>query len=625
MNRNNPQLVRILMITSIIILVGLSILSNYRIKRLVESSGDLNHTNIVKLELENAYSALSDLESSQRGYIITHDAVFLESYSEDSVIVYLVLNKIDSLLKDNPSQRENGRRLRELIEKRRNYITHVLDESEHQRVKKNEMIIGKDLMKDVHMQIDTMKKEEDRLLAIRTQRWVKESYLNPILITAVSIISIIALVIAYFKIINDLKISDKLREELEESNRKLAEVNKELHAGRERFFKIFENNPVALSFGEIGTNRIIYANKLFYSYFGYTPEEVIGHTSDELKLISPEENARLIPIIMSMLEETRSVEDLQKLPPEETEKLLVKLREKMFRNGFEVEYTRKNGEKFYAVVFYELIDLGRRKYTLTSYQDITERKAIQLHVEKQNEELTRMNKELEEFNYISSHDLQEPLRKIQTFASRIEEIEAGHLSEKGKEIFQRIQNAAHKMQMLIDDLLSYSRMSNAEKKFENVLLSEVLDEVKEDLKEEIQQKQAAIEGAGLCEVNVIRFQMRQLLYNLISNSLKFSEEGRRPVINIICKTVAGSTIPLAGIEKDQDYFHISLSDNGIGFEQEYSGKIFELFNRLHRKSKYKGTGIGLAIVKKIIENHKGVITASGQPGIGARFDIYLPQ
>jgi signal transduction histidine kinase/CHASE3 domain sensor protein len=623
MKRSNPKLVKFVLICGIIILVSLSVLSNLRIKKLIDTSEAVNHTHRIKIELEDAYSTLADLESSQRGYIITRDSVFIRSYWQDSVELRMLLNRLDSLFADNPSQVANVKKLHTLIENRRNYIEHVLSEASHQRIKTDEMLIGRALMDDVHRQMDIMKNEEDRLLNIRTLRWLKESYLNPILITAVSLISIIVLLLAYFKIMRDLKFSNKLSLDLEEGNKRLADLNSELQLNQERFFKIFENNPVALSFGEIGTNKIIYANKLFYKYFGYSPEEVIGHTSEELQLVSPEENARLLPIIMSNLGETRSVEELQNLPIEEMEQLLIKLRERMFKNGFEVKYTRKNGETFYALVYYELIELGKKRYALTSYQDVTEQKKIQQQVERQNEELTRMNKELEEFNYISSHDLQEPLRKIQTFASRIEEIEAGKLSEKGKEIFLRIQNSANKMQMLIDDLLSYSRMSNSERKFERTDLRKIIEEVKDELKDEIMQKQAVVEIEGDCELDVIPFQFRQLVYNLVSNSLKFTDEFRKPVIKVSCNMEPGNPQFVKNPEKT--YCHIRIADNGIGFEPEYSNKIFELFNRLHRKGKYKGTGIGLAIVKKIVENHNGFISATGDPGKGATFDIYIPE
>ncbi|WP_264538528.1 PAS domain-containing protein [Flavobacterium sp. N1736] len=269
-----------------------------------------------------------------------------------------------------------------------------------------------------------------------------------------------------------------------------------------------------------------------------------------------------------------------------------------------------------------------------AFTDIQTEKAFTNELEKQvtartkelehnNMELEKMNKELQSFTYISSHDLQEPLRKIQTFASQIMERESENLSDVGKDKFQRMQNAAKRMQTLINDLLSYSRTNTQERVFEKKDISEIINEVKEDLKEELEQKHAVIESGEPCEISIIPFQFRQLIYNLVSNSLKFSKQDITPVIKI-----KSEIHPVKSSDDnfltEGGYCHISISDNGIGFDQEYNTKIFEVFQRLHGREQYNGTGIGLAIVKKIVENHNGYITAKGESNKGATFDIYIP-
>ncbi|MDW8851901.1 PAS domain-containing protein [Flavobacterium sp. MMLR14_040] len=244
-------------------------------------------------------------------------------------------------------------------------------------------------------------------------------------------------------------------------------------------------------------------------------------------------------------------------------------------------------------------------------------------LERNNMELEKMNKELQSFTYISSHDLQEPLRKIQTFASQIMERESENLSDVGKDKFQRMQNAANRMQTLINDLLSYSRTNTQERIFEKTDISEIINEVKEDLKEELELKNAVVENTESCEINIIPFQFRQLIYNLVSNSLKFSKPDIQPVIKIKSKIHQVKSSE-DNFTNEGSYCHISISDNGIGFDQQYNTKIFEVFQRLHGKEKYNGTGIGLAIVKKIVENHNGYITAKGEKDKGATFDIYIP-
>ena len=278
---------------------------------------------------------------------------------------------------------------------------------------------------------------------------------------------------------------------------------------------------------------------------------------------------------------------------------------------------------------------GKIQMWVGTSTDIQEQKVFTNELEEQvtrrtkeladsNVELSKINKELQSFAYISSHDLQEPLRKIQTLASRIIEKENKNLSESGKDYFKRMQASANRMQILIEDLLAYSRTTRAERKFENTDLNKIVEAVREDLKEELEQKGATIETSDLCELSVIPFQFRQLLHNLLSNSLKFSRPDQPPKIIIKNRIANGAEFDAVGLLEGRKYCHISVSDNGIGFDQQYSDKIFEVFQRLHGRAEYDGTGIGLAIVKKIVENHNGIITARGELNKGATFDIYIP-
>ncbi len=256
--------------------------------------------------------------------------------------------------------------------------------------------------------------------------------------------------------------------------------------------------------------------------------------------------------------------------------------------------------------------------------DLTERKKSEEDIKTKAAELEKMNKELQSFAYISSHDLQEPLRKIQTFATRITEKEDKNLSDSGKEMFGRMQLAAKQMQTLIDDLLAYSRTAVAERNREKTDLHKIIEEVKEDLIEDIKEKHATIEATELGHADIIPFQFRQMMHNLIGNSLKFSLPGQPLHITIKSEIAKGEKLNNEKLFPEIKYCHISISDNGIGFEQQYSERIFEVFQRLHGKSEYNGTGIGLSIVKKIVENHEGIITAQSELGKGARFDIFIP-
>ncbi|HEY2649137.1 MAG TPA: ATP-binding protein, partial [Puia sp.] len=173
--------------------------------------------------------------------------------------------------------------------------------------------------------------------------------------------------------------------------------------------------------------------------------------------------------------------------------------------------------------------------------------------------------------------------------------------------------------------LTYSRTHSLRKDFEKINLRTIVEDVEQNLKEEIGQAQARVEIPESCDLNVITFQFQQVFYNLISNSLKFSNPGKPLIITITGRHASGSELENNLLKKDTRYTHIRFADNGIGFEPQYNERIFELFQRLHGKNEYKGTGVGLAIVKRIVDNHNGVVIAKGNEGVGATFDIYLPE
>lgn len=245
-------------------------------------------------------------------------------------------------------------------------------------------------------------------------------------------------------------------------------------------------------------------------------------------------------------------------------------------------------------------------------------------LKEKNEELEKINNQLSSFANIASHDLQEPLRKILLNFDRLYAIEGANFSEKGKEICHSITNSARQMRSLIQDLLAYAQSNDYSGKLEEVDLNSVLGEAINALEAKITEKNARIEVEELPTLNAVRFQFLQLFLNLLSNALKFSEPGVEPHIMVKCEMVKGNNLPNGQGDADTAYYHISVSDNGIGFTPEQAEKIFEMFYRLHGRAKYEGTGLGLAICRKIVENHKGAMFAEGRQNKGAIFHIYLP-
>ncbi len=249
-----------------------------------------------------------------------------------------------------------------------------------------------------------------------------------------------------------------------------------------------------------------------------------------------------------------------------------------------------------------------------------------------NEELQKTNKELESFTYITSHDLQEPLRKIKIYTSLLVDQESFNLSEKSKDYFSRIQQSADRMRTLIQDLLTYSHTESADRKLIKTDLKKIIEEVKSDLSELIAEKGAVIKIGKLVRADVNVFQFRQVFNNLVNNSLKFSLPGISPRITIKSSFAKGlqlqnenPALAVGRLKAQQEYCHISFSDNGIGFAPEYNEQIFGVFQRLHNRDAFTGSGIGLSIVKKIVENHNGIIIASGKLNKGATFQIYIPR
>ncbi|MCY7349346.1 MAG: PAS domain-containing protein [Cytophagaceae bacterium] len=245
-------------------------------------------------------------------------------------------------------------------------------------------------------------------------------------------------------------------------------------------------------------------------------------------------------------------------------------------------------------------------------------------LEQANLELQRTNLNLSQFAYVASHDLQEPLRKIQAFGNMLLKRNAAQLDEPGTDRIRRMQNAAERMSGLIQDLLEYSRVSSHRETFAPVDLTALLASVRSDLAVLIREKKAGLRAAALPTVQGDATQLRQVLQNLLSNALKFSRPDVPPVVEVRHCVVAGAETNGLALPPEGRFHEISVSDNGIGFDETYANRIFEAFQRLHGRADYPGTGIGLAIVKKVLENHYGGVAVSSRVGEGSTFRVYLP-
>lgn len=286
----------------------------------------------------------------------------------------------------------------------------------------------------------------------------------------------------------------------------------------------------------------------------------------------------------------------------------------------EVWYKENNRNGWYYVL------LAQRDDGITvTFHDISDLKRYEEELKKKIEALEHSNTELEQYAYAASHDLQEPLRKIQIFSDFLNETQSDRLDESGKVHLTRIANAAARMSGLIKDVLSFSSIRQ-EDAFVETDLKGIVQKVLRDLDLLIAQKGATIEEEPLPIIEAVPIQMTQLFYNLINNALKFSHPDREPYLQIrVQKLSPEAVIAQAGLNPLLSYFEITCSDNGIGFDQKMADNIFGLFKRLGDRNDYPGSGIGLALCKKVVLNHQGVIVAEGNHGEGACFRLFLPE
>jgi signal transduction histidine kinase len=257
-------------------------------------------------------------------------------------------------------------------------------------------------------------------------------------------------------------------------------------------------------------------------------------------------------------------------------------------------------------------------------QEITERNRTEETLHTFAAQLQRSNRELQDFAYTASHDLQEPLRKILTFGDRLKAKCGETLGEQGRDYLQRMQNAAQRMQTLINDLLTFSRVTTKAQPFVPVDLASVAAEVVTDLEVRIEQTGGQVNIHKLPTIEADPLQMRQLFQNLISNALKFHRQNIAPIVTVQGHLLQNADGHLAGNAPVRELCQITVADNGIGFDEKYLDSIFNVFQRLHSRSTYEGSGVGLAVCRKIVERHGGTITARSIPGQGTTFIVTLP-
>lgn len=586
----NIQIFKIALAIAIVVVGYIASVFYTQMKGLDSSVDLITNSTETQLELEKVLSTISMYESNLRGYIITKDESYIKNRFLRRGEIDQNMLRIKELVSNNPNRVKDIERLNKLIDHRFDLFRETLLLS---KSKYFDSVIFNKKLQESNSSTESMKTfvyktinaEGDKIKVhnVNHQFELEDSIISAFLLV---ILTLLILLLSFNKINVDVVELKKANDELKFLN--LSFTNAEKIAG----FSHWKIN--------IETGLYTFSDN-FYRLLGEEPNAFEPKLVNLNKYIHPD--------------------DLENVMQSHKDSLLMhQPTSLMFR------FVLTNGEIKYikSVGSFTQNSKGETIKTGVNY-DMTDQYEKTLELEESNIELKSINEELESFNNIVSHDLQEPLHKIQMFISRIGDNDKETISEQGKTYLSKIGISANKMQALLIDLVNYSRTIKGDKVFEEVNLNDIVNLVIDDLSSSIDDKKAVIEVGSLATIKGISFQIDQLFVNLLSNSLKYSKDTIAPQINIYMEHIGIDEFYNDKLILDSDYHKIVIRDNGIGFKQEYADKIFMLFQRLETSPKYSGTGLGLAICKKIVDNHHGYITVQSEPNIGTTFSIFMPK
>ena len=542
------------------------------------------------LEYEQVLSILSVNESSLRSFIITKDSSYIKErfYRKNSVLPFLEQIDNNEFNDGNNVTRDS---LARLIDMRFAMFDQVLDVSSNiskiesdklaQVLRKGDFIsdqLREYVRASVNNEVTNLK-----LFKINHHYELQTSIVTTFLIVTLALFIIL---VSINQINSDVK--------------KLKNVNSDLSFLNYTFNKAEKIAGISHWKYNVEQKKFSFSDNFWSSVEGFS-SNIQNGVEQVFKRIHPDDKRKVL---------TTYSESFDKLLP-------TSIIFRIFSGVDELRYIK-------AVGSYVQNDEGEHIKIAVNY-DITEQYSANLEMEKINNNLQTINDELESFNNIVSHDMQEPLRKIQMFISRIEADELKKLSPTAQGYFDRISFSANRMQNLMIDLVNYSQSVKGEKIFEKVELANLVSKVVGMLPLEIEEHKVKIEIGNLPEIIGLPFQLQQLFLNLLSNSIKFGKEEETNFIRIFQEEILDFDIKDSLQLSAAEYFKVVIEDTGIGFEQQFATKIFKLFSTLKKNSQQKGTGIGLAICKRVMDNHNGFIFARGKTNQGSRFILYFPK
>jgi PAS domain S-box-containing protein len=533
----------------------------------------VDHTREVITAFEELSNHIKSAEIYSKNFAPAAERGFYDLYKIEADGVRNEFARVRTLVRDNPEQRLRMDSISAILDKQLDTlmvynISELILKDEGWRL--NDLFLLHDVINDGI-------EHENKLLEKRKQDLQQFTRLNSILSALFSIIAITLILATFFSHLA----SSKKRIWLEGFLESVLNTSKN---------GIISYKPIREQ-GIIKDLKIEFANQPIKDLMGINPEDIVGKELTSFR--SWVREAGLLDRFINVA--STGIQD-----------------------EFEIYYNRNGIQRWL------LIALAKRQDGLTAtFHDITRIKQYEEELKKNILQLQHSNTELEQYAYAASHDLQEPLRKIRIFASQLKDNSSG-LDEKGKFFLEKIMTSAARMSNLIRDILGFSSLKK-ESEFSKTDLNEIVRHCLQDLEMVIQQKNARIITEPLIEIEAIPLQMNQLFYNLLNNALKFAKADLQPEIRISSQLLKPhEVIQYQTLDAKLQYSEIIVTDNGIGFDNIFASQIFGLFKRLGNKQTYTGSGIGLALCRKVVENHKGIIFAHSREGQGASFHIILP-
>lgn len=598
--------IRLLFLGIVVVLISVSLLTFRNLNNYVEEVSAIRHSIRVMSAVQEVLLSVKDAETGHRGYQLTRDTAYLEPYYRSLKDLPRRLSNLDSLLSFNRHLSQKVDTLGILLENQYSIISQILANANRSslymdRYESSLLAQGKNNMDAIKRISESIIREEQGAYERRVTFETSMRNIAPIALLVYTLTALAAVTFLFVRVLDAL---NKRHDAEDRLTRNVEALRREVLIREEREILLRDAESLA-NMGSwrwyAGNNLMIWSDGLYRIWgarigsFQPTWESFVENVVQDDK-----------KAVRSFIETIRSSRASAEL-------------------NFRIEM---NGELRYIWMVTNPREetAGDGFDILGTVMDITRQKTYESQLKQFTTELQRSNQDLEQFAYVASHDLQEPLRKIRAFGDRLTARYGTVLEGPGADYITRMQSASSRMQVLIEELLSFSRVSKPGIVFEKLDMNDMLREILEDLDAQIRREDAEVKTGKIPPIRGEHSQIKRLLQNLISNAIKFHQPGRKPVVTVTARTMRSGQVSeeFHFQALRQEYLRIEVKDNGIGFEEKHKEKIFNIFQRLHGRAEYEGTGIGLAICRKIVINHGGFITARSQVGVGSEFIVILP-